>query len=320
MKKQIEPMRKLVVVALLAGVLIACSNEEKTPSGLAYKLVTKGKGTTGTPGDYIVFSMRIQDAQDSVWEDTYKNDFPAVFPVLDSGQRKDMQGLIEVLQLLKQGDSALLKLSAKDLFEKTYRVPVPAKVDTAALFTVALRINRFYSRAQIDSLNIVLQARQQEKEAIRVREQRAADSVKIDTYLAAKGFAAERTPNGLRYMVLRPGSGPLAQNGDEIKVHYAGYLLDDAQTLFDTSIESVATERGTWVEGRTYSPLTLVLGRGSVIQGWEEAATLMNKGARLRVFIPSHLAYGPNRVSREIGENEVLMFEMELIDLKKEKR
>ena len=63
-------------------------------------------------------------------------------------------------------------------------------------------------------------------------------------------------------------------------------------------------------------PLELTVGRGQVIAGWDEAITLMSKGSKMTVYIPSTLAYGAQRRSEDIVENSILVFDMELMDVK----
>jgi FKBP-type peptidyl-prolyl cis-trans isomerase len=85
---------------------------------------------------------------------------------------------------------------------------------------------------------------------------------------------------------------------------------------FDTSIESEAKKNNLYTQGRPYSPLELTVGAQQVIPGWEEAIQLMNKGAKMTVYIPSTLAYGNQRRGDVIAENSVLVFDMELIEVK----
>jgi FKBP-type peptidyl-prolyl cis-trans isomerase FkpA len=81
----------------------------------------------------------------------------------------------------------------------------------------------------------------------------------------------------------------------------------------------VAKLNGKYQEGRPYAPYDLILGQGQVIQGWEEALTLMNKGSKMTVYIPSTMAYGPQKRSEEIVENSILSFDLELVDVKDNK-
>ena len=144
--------------------------------------------------------------------------------------------------------------------------------------------------------------------------QLATDGEIIDNYLTENNLIAQKTQSGLRYIIAREGKGEKVAAGQEVKIHYAGYLLDG--TLFDTSMESAAKASGTYTKGRPYEPLSLTAGSGQVIQGWEEAILLMNKGSKIRVWIPSPLAYGPQSRSALIKENSILVFDMEMVEIK----
>jgi FKBP-type peptidyl-prolyl cis-trans isomerase len=56
-----------------------------------------------------------------------------------------------------------------------------------------------------------------------------------------------------------------------------------------------------------------------VIEGWEEAMQLMNKGSKMTVWIPSPMAYGNQKRSEEILENSILVFDMEMVDIEVKK-
>ncbi len=62
------------------------------------------------------------------------------------------------------------------------------------------------------------------------------------------------------------------------------------------------------------TPASFPLNR--VIAGWTEALQLMPVGSKWRLIIPPHLAYGDQQISKEIGPNSTLVFEVELLDIK----
>jgi FKBP-type peptidyl-prolyl cis-trans isomerase FklB len=105
--------------------------------------------------------------------------------------------------------------------------------------------------------------------------------------------------SGLQYKELRKGSGAHPKPTDQVVAHYVGTLIDG--TEFDNS-----RKRG--------EPATLPL--DSVIKGWQEAIPLMTVGSRWQIVIPPDLAYGPKGAG-PIGPNSTLVFEIELIDIKK---
>lgn len=105
-------------------------------------------------------------------------------------------------------------------------------------------------------------------------------------------------PSGLQYKIISAGNGAIPKEGDTVKCHYEGRLIDG--NLFDSSIR-----RGEPAE----FPVN------GVIPGWVEALQLMPVGSKWQLFIPSDLAYGPNGAGQAIGPNETLIFDIELLDI-----
>lgn len=120
---------------------------------------------------------------------------------------------------------------------------------------------------------------------------------------AASGVATalsgvQTTYSGLKYEVLRSGTGARPASYNRVKVHYHGYLPDG--TVFDSSVE-----RG--------EPATF--GLNQVIPGWREGIPLMQVGAKYRFTVPPHLAYGARGAPPKIGPNQTLMFDVELFEV-----
>lgn len=131
------------------------------------------------------------------------------------------------------------------------------------------------------------------------QEKKKADG---DAFLTAKAGEAGwvKTESGLLYKVVTEGDGKTKPSkADTVVVHYTGTLIDG--TKFDSSVD-----RGQPAE----------FGVGQVIPGWTEALQLMSKGAKYQLAIPSNLAYGENGAGGTIPPNAVLLFDVELIDIK----
>lgn len=105
-------------------------------------------------------------------------------------------------------------------------------------------------------------------------------------------------PSGLQYTIITEGTGPKAQAGSKVKVHYTGTLIDG--TVFDSSVS-----RGE----------PAVFGVTQVIAGWVEGLQLMSAGAKYMFFIPSNLAYGTQGAGQMIGPDATLVFEVELLEI-----
>lgn len=104
------------------------------------------------------------------------------------------------------------------------------------------------------------------------------------------------TATGLQYKELRAGTGRRPAATDVVTVHYRGTLLNG--TEFDSSYKRMEP---------TSFPLN------QVIPGWTEGLQLMQEGAKYEFVIPSHLAYGTRGAPPDIGPNQTLRFEVELL-------
>ena len=105
--------------------------------------------------------------------------------------------------------------------------------------------------------------------------------------------------SGLQYKELRKGTGAHPKATDSVVVHYTGTLLDG--TEFDSSY-------------KRNEPIEFPL--NAVIRGWTEGLQLIKPGGKIRLFIPSNLAYGPRGAGGLIGPDETLIFDVELLEVK----
>jgi FKBP-type peptidyl-prolyl cis-trans isomerase len=104
--------------------------------------------------------------------------------------------------------------------------------------------------------------------------------------------------DGLRYEILQPGTGPYPKPGQLVKVNYTGRLIDGR--IFDQTDSSLG-------------PLDIKV--GSVIAGWSEGVQKINRGGKIKLYIPPALGYGDVSTGG-IPSNSALIFEIELLDIK----
>ena len=110
------------------------------------------------------------------------------------------------------------------------------------------------------------------------------------------------TASGLKITDLVVGTGDEASSGQSVVVHYRGTLENGVQ--FDASYD-----RGT--------PFEFPLGAGRLIKGWDEGVQGMKVGGKRKLVIPPELGYGQRGAGRVIPPNATLIFEVELLDIKK---
>ena len=122
-----------------------------------------------------------------------------------------------------------------------------------------------------------------------------------EAFLAENGKRANvvTLPSGLQYEIIKQGDGPKPSASNTVTCHYHGTTITGE--VFDSSVK-----RG--------QPASFPL--NGVIKGWTEALQLMPVGSKWKLYIPPNLAYGNRSVSREIGPNSTLIFEVELLSFR----
>lgn len=110
------------------------------------------------------------------------------------------------------------------------------------------------------------------------------------------------TASGLQYEDTTIGTGAEAKAGQQVRVHYTGWLFNDGTQggKFDSS-----KDRG--------QPFSFGLGGGQVIKGWDEGVQGMKVGGTRRLIIPAALGYGARGAGGVIPPNATLLFEVELL-------
>jgi FKBP-type peptidyl-prolyl cis-trans isomerase FklB len=163
-------------------------------------------------------------------------------------------------------------------------------------FVDALSKKAKLNNEQLEAAFGVLKERIQKKmiDAARKNLEKANDFLKTNK----DQEGVQTTKSGLQYLVLKSGKGKTPTLTSVVKVHYEGKLLDG--TIFDSSVER-------------NEPAQFPVNQ--VIAGWTEALQRMKVGDKWKLFVPPGLAYGEQGSPPDIGPNELLVFEVELLDV-----
>jgi FKBP-type peptidyl-prolyl cis-trans isomerase FklB len=151
-----------------------------------------------------------------------------------------------------------------------------------------------YIQSEMGKRDAIKQAAKQKEAEIKMAEE--------SVWFAENGkkMGVITTSTGLQYIVHTEGIGLTAGVNDTVKVHYKGMLLDG--TVFDSSYERE-------------EPIELT--PGMVIPGWTEGLQLMRTGGKYTLYIPSSLGYGGDESIGIIPPYSTLIFEMEVLEIKK---
>jgi FKBP-type peptidyl-prolyl cis-trans isomerase FkpA len=119
--------------------------------------------------------------------------------------------------------------------------------------------------------------------------------------VAKMGPTTKKLESGLEIEELKVGSGDEAKTGTTVKVHYTGWLTDGKK--FDSSVDR-------------NEPFEFSL-PGQVIQGWNDGVPGMKVGGKRKLKIPAKLGYGEQGAGTDIPPGATLVFEVELLEVKK---
>jgi FKBP-type peptidyl-prolyl cis-trans isomerase len=277
------------VAIVAAGSLYGCEGEDYvvSPDGYKYKYVKQGTGEAAADGLVCYYNIEYKNEKDSTLFVTTSGQ--AVPIPCNLGEWTSMGPLYKALQIIKEGDSVIVKIPTKKLFDESFRAQVPPMLDSAGEITFYIGASKFLTQEEM------------QVEMMKAGEEQLAKDVEIiNNYLSEKQITAQSTESGLRYVINTEGSGSSPVAGQQVSVHYTGLLLDG--TKFDSSLDR-------------NEPIQFVLGQGQVIPGWDEGIALLKTGGKGTLFIPSSLAYGERGAGGVIPPNAVLMFEVELVKI-----
>lgn len=286
-----KKLRNLLLIVFIGSfIFTSCSyfsdypGFKKADSGLLYKFHEKNTTRKAEIGDYITVEMRYRTNEDSLLFDGKGETIPLelIAPVFPGD-------INEALAMMSKGDSATFVIRADSFLLKNAqltRLPDFIDEDSRIIFDI-----RMHNMQSLDELKV-------EKEKARIEGLKKEKDL-INSYILENNISVNQEISGLYYVPIIQGSGQQAAAGQRVSVHYSGKFLDG--TLFDSSYS-----RG--------KPIEFELGRGYVIDGWEEGIAKMKKGGKALLLVPSELGYGEGR--GQIPPYTPLVFEVELIDVK----
>ena len=288
----VKLMSAIMTIVVVGVLLFSCESKEFQASedGYEYKYIKKGSGALPQQGEIVSYNMKYIDENDSLIYETEAGQ-PAYVP-FDSMQWNNMGPLYKAFKIIKEGDSILIKIPTKTLFEESFRAAVPPGLNPDGAITFCI------------GASAIMTEQEMEMEAMAKSEEQLNEDIEvIDQYLEENNITAQFTESGLRYVIEEEGTGDYPQPGDNVVVNYRGTLLDGTQ--FDSSFERD-------------EPFTFTIGQRQVIMGWDEGIALLKPEGKGTLYIPSPMAYGERGAGGVIPPNSVLKFDVELVEINKQ--
>lgn len=288
------------ILALSAIVFSACGQKEyvKTESGLEYLKVTDGSGEKPNDGEFLMINVAYNDGNGNVMFSSADRGGALPLNYVDS-MFTNNGSLEEGFRLCENGDSIILKISAETIFKESFKRPLPDTIAAESIITVYMGVENIFTQEEFQTYRADQVKKQRETAEASSKEQVSIDAKIIEDYLSENGIEAKSTEDGLFYVITKEGNGEKPSVGSTVFVNYAGKLLD-----------------GTEFDSNNDGSFSFPLGQGRVIKGWDLGLALLTKGGKATLYIPSGLAYGARGAGAQIGPNSVLMFDVELVDIK----
>jgi len=291
-------------IVLLAG----CTRPfKKAEGGIEYKIISDEKGKKIQGGNF--FELQINQEYKGSNKDTVlmsSKDFPNQIVPLDSNAIPPVY--YKIFAQARKGDSIVVK-QLTDSLMKQGQPPAYMKKG-AHIFASYKIVNVFETREGADSAYQAQMVMARAKDSIKALDQIKLDDKAIAAYLDKNKITAVKAPAGTYVQILSPGEGDAIDTSKVLKLRYTGKPLDGGPA-FDSNVDPKF--------GRTeLLPVYMNAAPGSrrsVIKGFTDGLSMLKKGAKANLYIPSALAYGARGSGAEIKPNANLVFEIEVVDV-----
>lgn len=263
------------------------------------------KGTGDLPKEDMMVKLHFkmykqsEGKEDSLLSQSYTNPqnpkgLPLGVPV------KGAPGIDDVLKNFRVGDSVTVRVPFSKFTPPGQ--PLPPGVVASDKVKLTFKIVAFATQEEYKREMQSLQEEAQKEMMAKIQASKLKDEEVIKAYLEKNQLKAERSPDGLYYIIEKQGTGAQPVSGEQVTVHYEGRLLADG-SKFDASYD-----RG--------EPFKTIIGQGMVIEGWDKGIPLLKVGGKGTLIIPSSMAYG--EMERPgIPANSILTFKVELLKTEK---
>ncbi|MCW3093684.1 MAG: peptidylprolyl isomerase FKBP-type [Ferruginibacter sp.] len=296
------------LLAVTSLLFASCTTPfKKSEGGLQYKIISDGKGNTIKGGNF--FEIQFDQVYSGAGKDTVLFDsktFSNQIVSMDSAAIPPVY--YKIFAQSRKGDSIVVKQSTDSIMKGGNTPPFMKK----GAFIVAHYkiVNVFETKASADSANKIQMELAKAKDSVKAIAQLKKDDKIIADYLAKNNIQAVKAPQGTYVEIITPGVGETADTSKVLKVFYTGRSLEGGKP-FDSNTDSAFGHMQVYPVNMGALPGT----PGSAIKGWMDGLSLLKKGSKARLYIPSSLAYGAQGAGGDIKPDANLVFDVEVVDM-----
>ncbi len=296
------------LLAVTALLFASCTKPfKKAEGGLQYKIISDNKGKTLQMGNF--FEIQFDQIYSGAGKDTVLFDSRTV-----SNQIVSMDSMAippvyyKIFSESRKGDSIVVKQPTDSLMKNGNTPPFMKK----GAFIVAHYkiVNVFLTKESADSAYKIQMVMAKSRDSVKAIGQLIKDDKKIADYLAKNNIKAVKAPQGTYVEIINAGAGDVADTSKVLKVFYTGRTLEEGK-VFDSNTDTAFGHNEVFPVNMGALPGT----QGSVIKGWTDGLSLLKKGGKARLYIPSALAYGSQGAGDRIKPDANLLFDVEVVDV-----
>jgi FKBP-type peptidyl-prolyl cis-trans isomerase FkpA len=297
--------RNLMFLALATIGLESCNGGfKKGDNGMLYNINVDKSGPKIKQGDFLTVNLTIKNDADSLLVSTYDQGHAAPLMLQKSATKGD---IFDALQLLAEGDSATIKV----LVDSVYKGRPKPQGFKGKYLVYNVKVEKVIPKGTLTDQVFQSQVSDYMKKQNDVL--KGQEPAKIKKYIDDNKLAVTKTATGLNYVITKPGTGALPVAGDTVTVNYVGKYVNGK--VFDTNIKEEAVKGKLTINPMNpYKAISIPVGQGAVIPGWDQGLMLLNTGAKATFVIPSDLAYR-DQGNQIIGPYTPLVFEVELVKI-----
>jgi FKBP-type peptidyl-prolyl cis-trans isomerase len=274
----------------------------KTSHGIEYKIFhDEHPGASVKVGDYLQMHIAQYietDKGDSLLNDTRIKEVEPIIEQLNPSMPEEYK---KMLTEMKVNDSLVFKQLVDSMFAGNEQY-MPPFMKKGKHFTTTVKLLRIFKNQE------EIETYQKEMAVPIIRNNYKT----LDDYFQKNNIdksQIDTTTLGVLMLIKTPGTGNIIDTNNVVKVNYTGKLING--TVFDSNVGGD--------KNREPLPVNLTsnpaLG-GQLIPGWIDAIKYMRMGTKATIYIPSPLGYGNKQMGKDIKPNSILIFDMEIVDVK----